>query len=416
VAERAEDWFQAVREILDKSHLWQPEQLASTVGAALARLGLRATIYQVDPEQRTLRPLPHPDRPDPDPIGVDTSAAGRAFALVESVSEDSPPDRRWWVPMVNGTDRLGVVEFVRSAGPAVDDDPLQRRCEMVAGLVGHLLTTTAPRGDHLHRARRSAAMTVGAELLWQVLPPLTVSIEELVVSAVLEPCYDVGGDGFDYILDGRRPQVMVLDAAGRGLRAGLACAVVLAAVRATRRAGGDLLAQAGVADSALLEQFPDARFATAVLAELDLDSGTLRYVNAGHPPPLLFRDGKFVRPLTDGRRLPLGIEGAPASYGVEALRPGDRLLLHTDGVTEARDSAGEQFGAERLIALTESNPGLTLPVPETLRRLSHTIIDHQHGPPVDDATLMLMEWSPAASRRTMPAASRQASAEDMNAS
>ncbi|WP_143162866.1 PP2C family protein-serine/threonine phosphatase, partial [Couchioplanes caeruleus] len=175
---------------------------------------------------------------------------------------------------------------------------------------------------------------------------------------------------------------------------------------AARRAGGDLPAQARAADKELLRQFPDARFATAVLAELDLDTGVLRYLNAGHPPPLVLRAGTVAGTLTDGRRLPLGIADPRATCAEIILQPGDRLLLYTDGVTEARDPTGAQFGQNRLADTLERHAADGLPVPETLRRLSHTVLAHQSGPPADDLTLLLVEWSSGAARRTVPPTSR----------
>jgi sigma-B regulation protein RsbU (phosphoserine phosphatase) len=88
----------------------------------------------------------------------------------------------------------------------------------------------------------------------------------------------------------------------------------------------------------------------------------------------------------------------------ERLEPGDRLVLYTDGVTEARAVGGERFGLDRLVDLVERHAGAGLPAPETLRRLAHAVIGHQAGPPADDATLMLVEWSTAASKRTVPKA------------
>jgi len=178
--------------------------------------------------------------------------------------------------------------------------------------------------------------------------------------------------------------------------------VTLAAMRAARRTGNDLYAQARAVDAALLEQFPDARFVTAFLAELDLDTGVLRYLNAGHPAPLLLRQGTTVAQITGGGRMPLGLGDPDMTAGEERLERGDRLLLYTDGVTEARDETGERFGLDRLVELINKHAAAGLPVPETLRRLSQAVIEHQHGPPADDATLLLVEWSPAAARRTVP--------------
>jgi serine phosphatase RsbU (regulator of sigma subunit) len=84
------------------------------------------------------------------------------------------------------------------------------------------------------------------------------------------------------------------------------------------------------------------------------------------------------------------------------LQPGDRLLMHTDGITEAQAANGELFGTERLVALTERHAADRLPAAETLRRLSHAVLEHQAGPPNDDATLLLLDWSAEAARRNVP--------------
>ncbi|GAB3981520.1 hypothetical protein GCM10027615_62320 [Plantactinospora veratri] len=309
--------------------------------------------------------------------------------------------------MVDGTDRLGLIEFTPEREVDREDRYFVIRCELLAGLVGHLLGTVITGGDSIEQVRRTQPMSIASELLWQQLPPLTSSTEAAVVAAVLQPCYDIGGDGFDYVLEDTTAYLLVLDAMGRGLSAGLACAVALAAVRATRRAGRGLYDQTRAADAALLEQFPDARFATAVLAELQLETGRLRYINAGHPEPLLLRGGRLVRQLSGGRRMPLGVDDPSVEVAEETLEPGDRLLLYTDGVTEARAAGGERFGVHRLVDLAERHAGAGLPAPETLRRLAHTVVAHQAGPPTDDATLVLVEWSATAARRTVPDASQR---------
>jgi sigma-B regulation protein RsbU (phosphoserine phosphatase) len=391
-------WLDAIGRVLDRSHLWRPDQLAETVAATMERLGFSVTVYLIDEEQTALRALSVPGRETPKPHPVDDSAAGRAFTVVRSVVDDG----RWWVPMVNGTDRLGVVDFVPPEGVDPETPSLRQRCELFAGLVGHLITTTSPRGDLLAVARRTQPMSAASELLRQLLQPMTVACDELAVAAILEPRYAVGGDGYDYAIDHDVAQVAILDAAGSSLKAGLATAVTLAAMRAARRAGHDLYGQARAVDAALLEQFPDARFVTAFLAELHLDTGALRYLNAGHPAPLLLRQGTTVAQITGGGRMPLGLGDQDMTAGEERLERGDRLLLYTDGVTEARDETGERFGLDRLVELINQHAAAGLPVPETLRRLSQAVIEHQHGPPADDATLLLVEWSPAAARRTVP--------------
>jgi sigma-B regulation protein RsbU (phosphoserine phosphatase) len=393
-------WLDALSDLLNRSHLFQPDELAGALSAATARLGIRPTIYLVDDEQGALHAVPQGDGRPPAPAGLDDSLAGRVFRLVKAMPAANGSD--WWVPMVNGTDRLGVIRFTFADETDFHDDVSQQRCLTLAGLVGHLITVTAPKGDFLHQVRRTQPMSTAAELLSAMVPPLTASCERLSLSAVLEPCYDVGGDGFDYAIDGASARMVVLDAVGRGLNAATICTVAMAALRAARRAGQGLPGQARAVDTAIAEQFTSGSFVTAVLAELDMETGRLRYLNAGHPAPLLLRSGHVVQELGGGRRLPLGLRGATAEVAEQRMEPGDRLLLYTDGITEARNPAGELFGTERLVDQTERHAAAGLPAAETLRRLAHAVAAHHEGPAVDDATLMLAEWSPTAVRRSLP--------------
>ncbi|MDG4770976.1 PP2C family protein-serine/threonine phosphatase [Solwaraspora sp. WMMD792] len=393
-------WLDALSDVLLRSHLFQPDELGGAFADVMATLGVHATIYLADEEQHTLRPVPVPGRPDPQPQPVEGSVAGRAFTLVESIPALNAP--AWWIPMVDGTDRLGVIEYVFDDPADADGPHTRRRCETVAGLVGHLITVTRPKGDHLRLVGRSRPATVAGELLSQVLPPLTAATGRITVSAVLEPCYDVGGDGFDYAIDGDHAFLAIFDAVGHSLKAGLACTTVIAAVRSARRCGHDLVTQGRTADAALTDQFTDARFVTAFLADLDLETGLLRYVNAGHPRPLLLRGGKMVRELRAGRRLPLGIPDTAARVGEEILEPGDQLLLFTDGVPEAGSRAGDPFGLPRLVDFAERQAATGLPAPEAVRRLARAVAEHRGGPPDDDATLLLAEWSRTAAVRVLP--------------
>ena len=136
-----------LREILDGAHLWQPDDLAPAVEAAVSRAGLHARVWLVDYEQSALHALPHPGSVRPDPLPVDGSLAGRVFGRVRAAESGDGDARRWWVPMVDGTDRLGVVEFTGAEAEQVPD------LELVAGLVGHLVATVMTRGELLESLR-----------------------------------------------------------------------------------------------------------------------------------------------------------------------------------------------------------------------------------------------------------------------
>ncbi|MFD0527135.1 PP2C family protein-serine/threonine phosphatase [Kitasatospora arboriphila] len=167
--------------------------------------------------------------------------------------------------------------------------------------------------------------------------------------------------------------------------------------RSTRRAGGGLADIAEAVDGALTRWIPD-RLLTAVFADLDTGTGRLSWVNFGHPPPLLIRrqhvvPGALERPA----QLPLGLGSGyprgPATVHHAQLEPGDRILVHTDGVTEARSAAGDLFGEERLVDLVVRSAACREP-PEALRRLILALLEHRDHRLVDDATIVLVEWHP----------------------
>lgn len=386
-------WWRVAAQIIEAGHTVSGEDLARVINEAVGLVGMTAQMYLVDLAQRTLRPIPTDHRAA---ITVEGSLAGRAFQFVEIfVGTDPDEGVVLWLPMVDGTERLGVLRLGLPDGADGDDPGLRQRCSVIAGLAGHLVATKLPYGDVLNVARRSTPLTVAAELLWQLVPPLTVTSRDLVITAALEPHDRVGGDGFDYAVDGDVAFCGLFDAVGHDLQAGLATAVALAAIRNARRSGErDLSVMARRADAELLAHGPHSRFVTAVLARLDTCTGKLSYLVAGHPPPLLLRANKTVKELQCGRRTPLGVYGRDVEVVDEYLEPGDRLLLYTDGITEARDARGRSFGADRLIDFAERSGADGLPAPETLRRLTHDVLEHQGGLLQDDATLLMVDWRP----------------------
>ena len=395
---------EALVNLVAGDRLSQPDEFPAVVNAAVAPLGVEIVIYVVDQEQRTLRPVPQPGQQAPQPLTIDATIAGRAFMHVQTVF--SPPSHgrpaRLWMPLLDGNERLGVLDIVvRDTAMDVDDEAFRSACDLFSQLVGHLFATKIPYGDTLVTAKRTRRMSEASELVWRLLPPLTFASRRVVIAAVLEPCYDVGGDAFDYAVDDSTAFFAVFDTAGHDLRSGLGTATVLAAIRAARTDGAGLSAMARAADDALAKHLPELRFTTAVLGTLDLETGLLRYLNAGHPAPMLLRSGKVVTRLDRGRRLPLGLGDPQMEIAEEWLERGDRLLLFTDGVTEARRDQ-RPFGEAGLVDLVRQHTTAGLPAPETLRRLCHAVLDYYDGPPADDATLVFVEWSEMAGQGMTP--------------
>ncbi len=375
--------------LLDGMHLAPPERLPAVVEAAGAALGVRIAVYLVDYDQNALHPLPGPG----EPLGVDTTLPGLAFRMVRTIPVVTGEHPVLWVPLLDGVERLGVLAVTVPDGVDPRDRRLQQECLWVAALIGHLITIITNHGDGVDLLRLRRRRNTAAELVWALLPPLTAGTHNFVLAGALEPCYEVGGDAFDYSLSETSVSLAVFDAVGHTLRSGLIASVALAAYRRSRHQGQGVVDQATAIDEVIADQFEPGAFATGVLAELDLSTGRLRYVNAGHPQPLVLRSGKVVKTLHGGHRRPLGLGGPEVAAGEVVLQPEDWLVLHTDGITEARDHTGAFFGDYRLVDFLEREAASGHPPPETVRRLVKAVLAYQGGVLQDDATILLGRWS-----------------------
>jgi sigma-B regulation protein RsbU (phosphoserine phosphatase) len=148
-------WLDAISGVLDCSHLFQPDELATVFDAEMGKLGCRTRIFLADAEQRTLRMVPQHGVPTVEPFTVDDSLPGEVFRLVRTRPATGDEISVLWVPMVNGTDRIGVIEFRFAGSVDVGEEALRRRCATVAGLMGHLIKVTEPKGDLLFQVPRN---------------------------------------------------------------------------------------------------------------------------------------------------------------------------------------------------------------------------------------------------------------------
>jgi hypothetical protein len=380
-----------IRALIRSSHHLPADQVAAVVAAQAQRLGARETVvYLTDYAQHALVPLPGAGVPDRPELVIDGSMGGRAFRRVEPVTVPAADgSATLWVPLLDGADRLGVLEYVLAAEPTpeVEDD-----ARSFASLVSELVVTRDAYSDVFSRLRRRRELSLAAEVQWELLPPLTYASEQVVVTGALEPSYEIGGDTFDYAVNGTVVDLMVLDAVGHGLPAALLAAAAVGAYRHGRRNGRDLPAIATAIDAVIASQFSGSRFATAAVARLDLDTGSLTWVNCGHPDPIVVRDRVLIRPPACPPARPLGLQAAAPLPCHMQLRPGDRVLLYTDGVVEARSPEGAFFGEERLADLVVRAELAGDTPPETMRRLMGSVMQHQAGQLQDDASIVMVEW------------------------
>jgi serine phosphatase RsbU (regulator of sigma subunit) len=329
-------------------------------------------------------------------ISIDGTLAGRAYALGEPTETPSNGNggsgtHRTYLPMTDCGNRVGVLEVV---SPARLPDADRETLAAIATVLAQLVATRRLYGDAIEQVRRGLPMQLATEIVWSLLPPLSLYTTDAEVTGILEPCYEVGGDAFDYAISDGLLHVALFDAVGHGIGASAMTTMAVNAYRNARRCGLDLLDTARSIDKWMRAQYPD-HFVTAVLAELVLATGVLRSISAGHPGGLLLRDGQRIKDLPAPTGLPLGLAaltGLDPEIVEEPLEPGDHVLFYTDGVIEARSSDGEFFGRQRLVDFVVRTLADRVPAPETMRRLVRAILDYQHEHLQDDATAVLLGW------------------------
>lgn len=375
--------------LLDRAHTMPPELIAPLIAEEIALIGGRdVTVLLQDYDQMTLAPLPGRGLLVDDPQPIDDSLAGVAFQTDQIVEQPWGGVVRLYVPLLDGTDRVGVLVLT------VDhlDQHDRRLIRRLAGLVADMLVTKSLYTDRFFQARRRRPMSLSAEMQWQLLPPLMMTTPQVAVAGALEPAYDVAGDSFDYALNDDVLHLCIIDAMGHGLDAALLATLAIGSYRHARRTDVDLVDLYTAMDAAIADQFDEDRFATAQMARLDVTSGLLRWVNAGHPPPLLIRERRIVGQLDSPPTLPLGFGGASPTVTQRELLRGDRVLFFTDGLVEEHSRGGSEFGEARMHKLIERVEADGVPVQEALRRLSGVLMSERGGATTDDATLLMVEW------------------------
>ncbi|MFF7731713.1 SpoIIE family protein phosphatase [Streptomyces sp. NPDC007984] len=382
-------------DLLAASHLMPIELLpAKAAQCAHAASFHELRIYLSDLQRNTLRLLPGHDtaaQGHDTELHIEGTIAGRAYQYgdVLPAAPRGGDGSAWWVPLLDGTERIGLLRV------STEHDDAMARTDMdaLAALISLIIVSKRATSDALAKLVRARPMSVAAEMQWNLLPPRTYADGRVTISASLEPAYDISGDVFEYAVDGPLVHLTIFDAMGHDTAAGLSGALALGACRNSRRQGADLVEKADAVEAALLEQYDHGRYVTGVLATLDTRTGVLRWVNRGHHPPIVIRDNRWTSHLACPPAHPMGTDlGLPTLVCQEHLQPGDRIVLYTDGITEARRSGGREFGLARFTDFLIRHHADGLPVPETLRRLVQAVLEYHDGRLQDDATVLLCEW------------------------
>lgn len=243
------------------------------------------------------------------------------------------------------------------------------------------------------KRQRQQEMTIAARIQRAMLPPSRDIPVPARVAAMLRPAQDVGGDFYDYfMLPSGRVAFLVADVSGKGVPAALMMAVARTTLRSIAPDHDDPGACADRVNAVLTENNPESMFLTTIYAVLDAATGRLDYINAGHAPILILKADGTVQSYEKNNAAIGLLPDVRYTTQTLDLAPGDTVFLHTDGVAEATNGAGEPFGEDRLMALLQSTE-LGHPA-RVVERVMAAVQDFSGPVPFDDVTCLSLTYRP----------------------
>ncbi len=380
--------------ILRSNLVAQPDSVPATIESLGGDIGASdVVVYLVDFGQQFLEPLgnysAHNELPKSEKVA--STMAGRAFLTQEVVTAERPEGIRMWTPICEGSDRTGVLALTLPDSKA----SRVRAGEDLGMIAGYLIAVNARVSDVFNLHRRRQAMTLAASMQWDLLPPIVFRAPPVTLAGLLEPAYEVGGDCFDYAINWPVLDIAIMDSMGHGLNSAILAGLALGSYRHDRRHGRTLEAMHRELDGIIKGRYEGSGFVTGQLAQLNVETGRLRWTNAGHPLPLHIRGGRIIGDFACRPTVPwgLGIRGDGPAVAEESLEPGDGVLFYTDGAIEGRASSGGGLGLDRLVDLVGQTASDQLSAEEIVRQVGRAVLEHHKGRLDDDATLLLVQWT-----------------------
>jgi serine phosphatase RsbU (regulator of sigma subunit) len=315
--------------------------------------------------------------------------------------EPSGDGTRVYAPVTDRGDAIGVLELTLTTPP---DDDTVAFVASAAHALAYVVIANRRHTDLFERGQRNVPFSLAAEIQRRLLPAsFTCEAAQFTVAGWLEPASEVGGDTFDYSVERDVLHLSISDAMGHTVNAALLATLAVGSLRNSRRSQASVAAQAHTANADIAENAREEDYVSALLLRVDLASGAMSSVNAGHPLPYLVRDGAVTR-LDLVADLPLGML-PETTYREQhlALQPGDRLVLVTDGMLE-RNATSVDIG-RALRHMTDLHPR------EVVHTFAQAVLGATGGQLQDDATVLCLDWyGPATGSRVAQAGASQARA------
>jgi serine phosphatase RsbU (regulator of sigma subunit) len=245
--------------------------------------------------------------------------------------------------------------------------------------------------QQMERQRLEHELQVASEIQQRFQPASAPQLNGYELQGISFPCYEVGGDYYDFIERENGNLVVALgDVSGKGTAAALLMSSLHAAIHAQVASQTRLTDAIDAVNRYLADNIPANRFVTLFYAELEPQSGILSFLNAGHNPPMIVHSGGTMEQLASGG-LPLGIlPNADFREGRTMLFPGDVLVIYSDGVSEAVNPQGDEFGPTRLYEVVAHN--MEASAAGIRDRIESALTKFCQGTPAaDDITLVIVK-------------------------
>lgn len=251
-------------------------------------------------------------------------------------------------PIISNDEVIGVFDLESDRLNAYTEDDLQVLL-LLASQVAIIIEKAMLHEQLIEKKRLEGQLEVARQVQLELLPASDPRVPDFDISAYNFPTEEVSGDYYDWVrLYEDQMALVIADVSGKGVPAALLMAFLRASLRAATHTGYAPHVSMGKVNYLLWESIERNQFVTAFYGVLDASNRTLAYSNAGHNPPLMLSANGAPRYLERGG-LPLGMFRDTRYYEYYlAIEPGDVLILYTDGVTEANNPEGEEYGRDRL--------------------------------------------------------------------
>ncbi len=299
------------------------------------------------------------------------------------VSEDSTRSEVD-IPLKVHDHLIGVFNFQHQEINAFSES----RIQLLEALAGHVATAIENarlfENERREKDRLIRELNEARSVQSSLFPDWVPDIPGFEITGLCIPCREVGGDWFDYIpLDDGRLAIVLADVSGKGSGAALLMASTRSILRMFAEKEvppGEVLSKV---NHTLVKDFPKTRFVTMIYAVINAKDKSIVFANAGHPPPVIV-NSKGVQLLNFESGFPLGIqEGSYPEHIIEMASEG-RLLLYSDGISEAMNQAEEEYGEERIKEQMANSEA-------TVRSLLDDVQTYMNSPASDDMTVVMIK-------------------------